>query len=217
MLKWCRWGPWKDGLSKYLYILVAFCQRGGTVSFREVYHVTFSWQLSYIFTVFTDVYSTFSFPGELRNLQLFFIFWIRCHWFEIFVAEELLHLWLQGHLAEQLEGWEALLQDRVTSLQVDGLGWCTPPDSKRPGCLITWQTPRIGQLHPVATKNLQEWHQHQHDKPDPQWWCRCFLWMLPPNQDLLKHNFYFCAFSWPVREFPSRFVWPTWPAHETGM
>ena len=35
-------------------------------------------------------------------------------------AEELFHLWLQGHLAEQLEGRETLLQDRVCWLQDDG-------------------------------------------------------------------------------------------------
>ena len=35
-------------------------------------------------------------------------------------AEELFHLWLQGHLAEQLEGRETLLQDRVCWWQDDG-------------------------------------------------------------------------------------------------
>ena len=35
-------------------------------------------------------------------------------------AEELVHLWLQGHLAEQLEGRETLLQDRVCWWQDDG-------------------------------------------------------------------------------------------------
>ena len=174
-----------------------FVKRGGTLCFREVYIATFSLQCC-------SVDSIFSFPGEFRNLQVFFHFLnaIPLIWDELLLRNSSIYD-SKATLQNNLKGEKRFF--KIVSLcckwMVLGDVCCkwmllgdVHPLIQNYRMFSNLATPQR-KWHPVTTKICtSDTRTSTSTTTDPQWWCCCFSWMLAPSAQL------FSAFSWPCRE-----------------